>query len=41
MLSPKRTKFRKQHKTREMKVSVGEVNFLYMPNQCKVLVAYH
>ena len=24
-----------------MKVLVGEVDFLYMPNQCMVLVAYH
>ena len=24
-----------------MKVLVGEVNFLHMPNQCMVLVAYH
>ena len=31
----------KQYKTRQMKVLVGEVNFLYMPNQCIVLVADH
>ena len=39
--SMEKKKKHKQYKTPQMKVLVGEVNFLYMPNQCKVLVVYH